>query len=58
MLVWKLPDDTYKINNQTNEITWKKNNVVSLTCDYSVYGFIKAIVKIHKDPAILEFRED
>ena len=27
-------------------------------CDFSIFSFIKAIVKIHKDPAILEYRKD
>lgn len=26
--------------------------------DFSVFSFIKAIVKIHKDPAILEYRKE
>ena len=27
-------------------------------CDFSVYSFVKAIVKINKDPAILDYRND
>lgn len=58
LLVWQLNDQSYKINTKTNEITWTDLDHVSLMCDFSVYSFIKAIVKIHKEPAVLEYRKD
>lgn len=48
LLVWPLPDDSYKLNNKTNEIIWKRKKYISIMSDFSVYSFIKAIVKIHK----------
>ena len=53
LLVWQLPDHSYKINNRTNEIKWKDLDYISLMSDFSVYSFVKAIVKIHKDPSVL-----
>lgn len=58
LLVWQLEDSSYKINYKTNEITWKDLDHISLMCDFSVYSFVKAIVKIHKDPTILDYRND
>ena len=58
LLVWPLPNDSYELNNKTNEIVWKKKDYVSVMSDFSVFSFIKVIVKIHKEPAILEYKND
>ena len=58
LLVWPLPNDSYELNNKTNEIVWKKKNYVSVMSDFSVYSFVKMIVKVYKDPAILEYKND
>lgn len=47
-MVWPLPDNSYKINNRTNDITWKRKKYVSVMSDFSILSFIKTIVKIHK----------
>ena len=57
-MVWPLLDDSYSINKRTNEITWKQEYHVSLMSDFAVFSFVKAIVKIHKDPAVLEYQKD
>ena len=58
LMVWPLPDDSYSLNKHTNEILWKRQKYISLMSDFSVFSFIKAIVKIHKDPAVLEYKRD
>lgn len=57
-MIWPLQDNSYKINQKTNEIVWKRQRYVNVMSDFSVLSFIKAIVKIHKDPAILEYRKE
>lgn len=58
MLVWKIPDADYEINNQSNEITWKNKERLSIQADFSVYSFIKCLIKINKSPEILDYRKD
>lgn len=58
LMVWPLPDNSYSLNNKTNQILWKNQKYVSLMSDFSVLSFIKAIVKIHKDPTVLEYKND
>lgn len=58
LLVWPLPSNTYELNQKTNEITWKNQKHVSVMGDFSVYSFVKMIVKVHKDPAILDYKKD
>ena len=53
LLVWPLAGDSYELNNKTNEITWKKRKYLSVLSDFSVFSFVKMIVKVHKDPDIL-----
>jgi hypothetical protein len=53
LLVWKIPDADYSINNMTNEITWYNKQYLSVLADYSVYSFIKTLIKINKLPEIL-----
>lgn len=53
LLVWPLPNDSYELNHKTNEIAWKKKNYINIMSDFSVFSFVKMIVKVHKDPAIL-----
>jgi hypothetical protein len=52
-MVWPLPNEWYKVSNRSNEILWRRPKNVSVMSDFSILAFIKAIVKIHKDPAIL-----
>lgn len=58
LLVWKIPESDYTINNDTNEITWHNKEYLSILADYSVYSFIKTLVKIHKLPEILEYQKN
>jgi class 3 adenylate cyclase len=53
LMVWPLPSDWYKMNSKSSEILWKRPKQVSVMSDFAILSFIKAIVKIHKDPAIL-----
>jgi class 3 adenylate cyclase len=53
LMVWPLPNEWYKVGNRSNEILWRRPKNVSVMSDFSILAFIKAIVKIHKDPAIL-----
>ena len=56
--MWPLPVDSYELNNKTNEVTWKKRKCISVLSDFSVFSFVKMIVKVHKDPDILEYKND
>jgi hypothetical protein len=47
-MIWPLPEDSYKIDQKTNQITWKRQKYVNVMSDFSVLSFIKAIVKINK----------
>lgn len=58
LMIWPLPEETYKINTKTNEITWKNQKYVNVMSDFSVFSFIKALVKINKDPSVLDYRKD
>jgi len=58
LLVWKIPDDKYILNNKTNEIQWNDRRYLSVLADFSVFSFVKTLVKINKDPLILEYRND
>ena len=50
LLVWKIPEADYTINNQNNEIAWHNKQYLSILADFSVYSFIKILVKINKIP--------
>jgi len=58
LLVWNIPDDCYHLNQETNQITWKKENYISILADFAVLSFVKTIVKINKDPKILDYKND
>ena len=48
----------YTINNETNDIVWHNREYLSILADYSVYSFIKTLVKINKLPEILEYKKN
>lgn len=58
LLVWKIPEDKYLLDQQTNLIEWKDRRYLSVLADFSVFGFIKTLIKIHKDPLVLEYGQD
>jgi class 3 adenylate cyclase len=58
LLVWKIPEGDYSIKNETNEIAWHNKESLSILADFSVYSFIKILIKINKSPEVLEYRND
>lgn len=58
LLVWNIPDNCYDLNHETNHIAWLRKRYMSILCDFALLSFIKAIVKINKDPKVLEYRKD
>ena len=58
LLVWNIPDDCYVLDHETNKIVWTNERYLSILSDFSLLSFIKAIVKINKDPKVLEYRKD
>lgn len=58
LLVWPIPSDKYELNNTTNAIFWKDRTYLGVLADFAVLGFVKTLVKINKDPLILEYRND
>lgn len=58
LLVWKIPEHKYTLDLQTNAIQWKDRRYLSVLADFSVLGFIKTLIKIHKDPLVLEYGLD
>lgn len=43
---------------QTNAIEWKDRRYLSVLSDFAVLGFVKTLIKIHKDPLVLEYGMD
>jgi hypothetical protein len=35
-----------------------KNNYLNILCDYSIYSFIKTLVRLHKEPKLLKYKKD
>ena len=58
LLVWQIPDKDYQINLKTNDISWKNPRYLSVLADFSVISFVKALIKIHKDQQVLNYRKD
>lgn len=58
LLVWKIPEEKYLLNQQTNVIEWRDRPYLSVLADFSLLGFVKTLVKIHKDPLVLEYGLD
>ena len=58
LLVWKIPEEKYALDQITNIIEWKDRRYLSVLADFAVLGFVKTLVKIHKDPLILEYGLD
>lgn len=58
MLVWKIPEDKYALDHVTNRIDWLDRRYISVLADFSLLGFVKTLIKIHKDPLILEYGLD
>lgn len=56
LLVWKIPDQKYLLDHKTNAIEWTDRRYLSVMADLAVLGFVKTLVKINKDPLILEYR--
>ena len=53
LLVWKIPELKYELDQKTNLIEWKDRKYLGVFADFSVFGFIKTLIKIHKDPLVL-----
>lgn len=58
LLVWKIPEAKYTLDYQTNVIEWKDRRYLSVLSDFAVLGFVKTLIKIHKDPLVLEYSLD
>ena len=58
MLVWKIPEPLYVLDEKTNSIEWKRSRQLNVLADFSVLGFVKTLVKIHKDPFVLDYGSD
>jgi class 3 adenylate cyclase len=58
LLVWKIPEEKYALDYQTNAIEWKDRRYLSVLSDFAVMGFVKTLIKIHKDPLVLEYSMD
>ena len=39
-------------------ISWEDQRYVETQCDFAVFSFVKAMVKMHKQPKILRYRKD
>lgn len=55
--MWKIPDEKYHLNHRTNAIEWKDRRYLSVQADFAVLAFVKTLVKINKDPLVLEYRK-
>jgi class 3 adenylate cyclase len=53
LLVWKIPEDKYALDQITNRIDWLDRRYLSVLADFSLLGFVKTLIKIHKDPLVL-----
>lgn len=58
LLVWKIPEEKYSLDQITNKIDWLDRRYLSVLADFSLLGFVKTLVKIHKDPLVLEYGLD
>lgn len=58
MLVWKIPEDKYALDQITNKIDWLDRRYLSVLADFALLGFIKTLIKINKDPLVLEYGQD
>ena len=57
-MVWKIPEEKYALDTVTNHIDWLDHKYLSVLADFALLGFVKTLVKIHKDPLILEYGLD
>jgi len=55
--VWKINELKYKIN-EDGVIEWLDPVYLSNIADSSVFGFLKIIAKMNREPSILKYRED
>jgi class 3 adenylate cyclase len=58
LLVWKIPEDKYALDHVSNHIDWLDRRYLSVLADFSLLGFVKTLIKIHKDPLVLEYGLD
>lgn len=58
LLVWKIPEEKYTLDQITNRIEWLDRRYLSVLADFSLLGFVKTLVKIHKDSLVLEYGLD
>lgn len=58
LLVWKINDDMYSINDETNEITYHDLTYIAIMGDFAVIAFMKVQAKLFREPKILAYRED
>ena len=52
-----MPKDKYEIDKH-DKIQWLHERYANILCDFSLLSFIKIMVKINKDPKILQYRHD
>jgi hypothetical protein len=57
LLVWKINESKYKINTD-GTISWLDEVYLSNISDSSVFGFLKILAKMNREPTILKYRED
>ena len=51
--MWKIPEEKYFLDQTNNHIEWKDRRYLSVLADFAVLGFVKTLIKIHKDPLVL-----
>jgi hypothetical protein len=57
LLVWKINETKYFIK-EDGSIEWLDEVYLSYISDSSVFGFLKVIAKMNREPSILKYRED
>ncbi|EGR34324.1 hypothetical protein IMG5_016400 [Ichthyophthirius multifiliis] len=58
LLVWKIQEDKYTINENDNTIIYNNIQYINIFADFSVISFLKIQVKINREQKILAYRRD
>ncbi|KAL4493547.1 hypothetical protein ABPG72_004040 [Tetrahymena utriculariae] len=58
LLVWRINEQKYSINDETNEITFSDEQYISILSDYACLAFLRIQSQINRVPKILAYRED
>ena len=58
LLVWKMPDEKYTIDETDNSVEFIDKNYISILADFALISFMKIQAKLNREKKCLDYRKE